>query len=111
MGNNSLADEAASLRVGLDKTWRWNWARGGESCLAYSAPGGHGIIHPIWKCNNPRMISDRLVWKKKIRMYLDHIPGSIRTPFEELWVNMEHGDRGEFACCGVYQPRFSGALI
>jgi hypothetical protein len=24
---------------------------------------------------------------------------------------MEHGDGGEFACCGVYQPRFTSALI
>ena len=104
--NNTLPDGAASLRAGLDKTWRWNWARKGESCLACNAPGGYGIIHPIWKCNNPHMSRLRASWKNKIRLFLDHTPIAIRTPMEEMWRNMEYGVGGEFACCGVFQPRY-----
>ncbi len=29
---------------------------------------------------------------------------------EELWRNMEHGAGGEYACCGVFQPRFTELL-
>ncbi len=104
--NNSLAEGAAVQRAGLDKTWRWNWAREGNICLACNVEGGDGIGHPIWRCNNPLMVACRTNWVRKVRVCLDHIPPSHRTPLEELWRNMEHGEGGEFACCGVFQPRF-----
>ncbi len=37
-------------------------------------------------------------------------PREYRAPLEELWRNMEHGAGGEYACCGVFQPRFTELL-
>jgi len=56
---NSLGELAAIQRAGLDKTWRWNWARGGDECKACSIHGSNGIGHPIWRCNNPQMVACR----------------------------------------------------
>jgi hypothetical protein len=108
---NSLSENAAIQRAGLDKTWRWNWARGGSECLACSSQGSQGITHPIWKCNNPQMLAYRENWKKRIRKVLDNIPRDDRVPVEELWRCMEYGEGGEYACCGVFQPRFYNALV
>jgi len=47
---------------------------------------------------------------RRVREALNHIPPSYRTPLEELWRNMEYEEGGEFACCGVFQPRFTEKL-
>jgi hypothetical protein len=107
---NSLGENAAVQRASLDKTWRWNWARGGDECKACNAKGSNGIIHPIWRCNNPQMVTYRESWKKRVMYMLDHTPRESRAPLEELWRNMEHGAGGEYACCGAFQPRFTEQL-
>jgi hypothetical protein len=107
---NSIGELAAIQRAGLDKTWRWNWARGGDDCKACSVHGSNGIIHPIWRCNNPQMVAARETWRKRVRYVLDHSPIGNRAQLEELWRNMEHGAGGEFACCGAFQPRFTELL-
>ncbi len=34
----------------------------------------------------------------------------LRASLEEFWRNMEHGPGGEYACCGVFQTRFTEGL-
>jgi len=104
-----LADRAAVQRLGLNKRWRWHWARDDKTCPACGDPSV-GIKHPLRLCKNVEVIEERERWKNNVEECLRGIPAKHRAPLEDLWSCMQRGSYGEYACCGVFLPGFLSKL-
>ena len=104
-----LADRAAVQRLGLNKRWRWHWARSDKICSACGSPSV-GIKHPLWHCKNDEVIEERGRWKENVDDFLLGISAKHRAPLEDLWSCMQREEHGELACCGVFLPSFLSKL-
>jgi hypothetical protein len=104
-----LADRAAVQRLGLNKRWRWHWARDDKICSACGCPAV-GVKHPLWHCKNDEVIEERERWKESVDDFLRGIPARHRAPLEDLWSCMQREEHGDLACCGVFLPSFLAKL-